>query len=232
MHLDSPYLAEQLRFIRKKLGLTQENLAEMCGITTRTIEKLESGRHLPSEQTLKSLARGLKLDASIFMKPSPEEEAAEKAKIDKALRECTIVPTRPIHTISDFLAACGECDAFRWETGYIEDEEAESVAATMVDYIKDYMEIWPDMGATNRLECAKSFMDYCKSLEALGYVCHMGRHRQREIRKNPVTFDVGLMTFLGTEASKTAQYAFIQLPDGWEVPEEDRPKQSDSEGKS
>lgn len=232
MHMDPSYLAEQLRFIRRQLSLTQENVADICGLTTRTIQKMESGRHKPDEQTLKSLMRGLNLDASIFLKPSPVEEAAEKAKFDQALKKCTIVPTQAIHTPADFLAACGECHAFRLETGYIEGEEAESIAASMADYVKDCADIWPEIGATQRLEYARSFIKECKSIESLGYVCHMGRHRQRQTRKNPVTFEVLLMTFLGTEASKTAQYAFIQLPDGWEVPEEDRPKQSMAESKS
>jgi transcriptional regulator with XRE-family HTH domain len=34
--------------------LTQENLAEAAGLTTRTIEKVESARHRPDEQTPRS----------------------------------------------------------------------------------------------------------------------------------------------------------------------------------
>lgn len=228
MDIDPAYLSSQLRFFRKQFSLTQENVANMSGLTTRTIEKLKSGKHSPNEQTLKSLSRGLKLDISIFMKPSPEEAAAEKTKFDKALRTSTIVPTRPINTANDFLAACGPRDAFRFEIEYLENDQAHSIAAVMTDYITDYMDIWDVMSATNKLDCARAFLDLCKSMEALGYICHMGRYRQRESRKNPVTFDVGLLTFLGIEESKTAQYAFIQLPDGWEVPVEDRPSMPDS----
>ena len=55
MERDPVYIAKQVRFARKTFGLTQENLAEMSGLTTRTIEKVESGRHRPEEHTLRSL---------------------------------------------------------------------------------------------------------------------------------------------------------------------------------
>ena len=49
---DPQYIADTLRRLRRMLGLTQENLAEAANVSTRTIEKSESGRHSPDEQTL------------------------------------------------------------------------------------------------------------------------------------------------------------------------------------
>jgi transcriptional regulator with XRE-family HTH domain len=63
--IDTAYIAKQLKIARQLFGLTQENVAEMTGLSTRTIEKVESGRHRPDEQTLRSLCRGLGLDATI-----------------------------------------------------------------------------------------------------------------------------------------------------------------------
>jgi len=66
MERDPLYIAEQVKFIRKMHRLTQENLADTAGVSTRTIEKIESGRHRPDEQTLRSLARAVQLDVSFF----------------------------------------------------------------------------------------------------------------------------------------------------------------------
>ncbi len=62
MDIDAKYIADRSRFIRKTLGWIQENLADAAGLTTRTVEKVESGRHVPNEQTLRSLARALGFD--------------------------------------------------------------------------------------------------------------------------------------------------------------------------
>lgn len=75
MERDPAYIAEQVKFIRKMHKLTQENLAEAAGLTTRTIEKIESGRHRPDEQTLRSIARAMQIDVHYFEKPTPEQEA-------------------------------------------------------------------------------------------------------------------------------------------------------------
>ena len=56
---DAAFIAKQVKFIRKMFRLTQENLADAAGLTTRTIEKIESGRHRPEEQTLRSIARAV-----------------------------------------------------------------------------------------------------------------------------------------------------------------------------
>ena len=75
MERDPKYIADTLRSLRKMYGLTQENLAGAATLSTRTIEKAESGRHSPDEQTLRSIARALDLDVTIFEKPTPEQKA-------------------------------------------------------------------------------------------------------------------------------------------------------------
>jgi transcriptional regulator with XRE-family HTH domain len=83
---DPAYIAGQVRFLRKLFRLTQENLADAAGLSTRTIEKVESGRHRPDEQTLRSLARALNMDVKVFEKPTPEQEARTRAEMDRAVR--------------------------------------------------------------------------------------------------------------------------------------------------
>lgn len=106
------------------LRLTQENLADASGLTTRTIEKIESGKRRPEEQTLRSLARALKINIAYFEKPTPEEEAQQRAKIERAIRKTVLVPIDPIRTASDFLAAFDQRHAFRFDTSTAQDDEA------------------------------------------------------------------------------------------------------------
>lgn len=50
-----------IREIREKAGLTQEQLAEASGLHFTEISHLEAGRRNPKLETVKAVARGLKV---------------------------------------------------------------------------------------------------------------------------------------------------------------------------
>lgn len=58
---DRPHadLGRAIKEIRKKAGLTQEQLAEASGLHFTEISHLEAGRRNPKLDTLKAVARGL-----------------------------------------------------------------------------------------------------------------------------------------------------------------------------
>ncbi|MES2828018.1 MAG: helix-turn-helix domain-containing protein [Bacteroidota bacterium] len=57
----------KLAIYRRKKGLTQEQLAELSGVTTRTIQRIEKGAVVPHIQTLKMLADSLDIDTELLM---------------------------------------------------------------------------------------------------------------------------------------------------------------------
>jgi transcriptional regulator with XRE-family HTH domain len=62
-----------VRKLRLKNGWSQSQLAEMAGVTTRTIQRVEQG-HRPSLETSKALASVFEVDLSLFQ---PEDESME-----------------------------------------------------------------------------------------------------------------------------------------------------------
>jgi transcriptional regulator with XRE-family HTH domain len=69
----------QLRELRQRAGLSQEQLAVKVGVTASTIYKLESGRSKPSYDTLLRLSKALGVEISEIQFPStrtPKKEAA------------------------------------------------------------------------------------------------------------------------------------------------------------
>ena len=54
-------IGQRIRERRKALGLTQKQLAELCGMADSAIRKYESGRITPKYQTLKKIADALQL---------------------------------------------------------------------------------------------------------------------------------------------------------------------------
>lgn len=75
----------KLALYRRKKGLTQEQLAELSGVTARTIQRIEKGDVVPHTQTLKMLAGCLDIDAELLMDDPegnlPALETAGKSSI-------------------------------------------------------------------------------------------------------------------------------------------------------
>lgn len=223
MERDPQHTADTLRSLRKQYQLTQENLAGLANLSTRTIEKAESGRHCLNLQTLRSIARAFDLNVRVFDKPTPEEEQQRK-KLERALRKTVLVETQPIRSASDFLGAFAQRHAFRIDTTAVDAPEALDLTASMTDWITDLNDIWDECSASHRLECANSFVELCRKLETHGLVCYMGHHRQRrrERGRPDLVFDVGLMSIQAKEGVDGTRYALVQLEGDWETLDEDR----------
>lgn len=223
MARDPRYIAEQVKFIRKMHKLTQENLANLAGLSTRTIEKIESGRHTPDEQTLRSISRAAQLDVSFFKKPSPEEQEWQKEELSLAQRKTVVARINPIRTTSDFLSAFEQPEAFRLDTSAVTEEVALDTAAAMADWIRDMGDVWEECYVSQQVEHAREFVNLCQQIERMGYVCYMGSHRQqlRQRDGSRMILTVGLMTVLPKEGDGP-RYAMVQLEGAWESMEEDR----------
>jgi transcriptional regulator with XRE-family HTH domain len=52
------------KLLREVRGLTQEQLAERCGLSADTIRRLEHGEFSPSLRTLRKVARGFEMSVS------------------------------------------------------------------------------------------------------------------------------------------------------------------------
>lgn len=61
-------IGKALKFRREFLNIRQEDLAEMSGITTRTIHLIESGTGNPSMETLEKLATVLGMELILQIK--------------------------------------------------------------------------------------------------------------------------------------------------------------------
>jgi XRE family transcriptional regulator, regulator of sulfur utilization len=62
-----------LSALRRQAGLTQEELADECGLTVRTIQRIESGATIPRAYTLRKLAEVLNVSIDTLRKIPVEE---------------------------------------------------------------------------------------------------------------------------------------------------------------
>ncbi len=63
---DSKTIAEKIRAIRNQLGLSQEQLGEIAGVTYQQIQKYEKGKDRISANRLKKIADALNIPISYF----------------------------------------------------------------------------------------------------------------------------------------------------------------------
>ncbi|HKL52450.1 MAG TPA: helix-turn-helix domain-containing protein [Wenzhouxiangellaceae bacterium] len=71
-----------IRKLRLKRGWTQSQLAEMAGVTTRTIQRIEQG-HRPSLETGKALAAVFEVDLSLIQPEHADMNNATELKTDE-----------------------------------------------------------------------------------------------------------------------------------------------------
>lgn len=207
------YIAEQTRFLRKVLGLTQENLADTANLSTRTIEKVESGRHLPEEQTLRSIARATGVDLGWFNTRTAEDDVRAKAAIERAKKHIDMVAIAPVNSVVDFLAAMTNCRAVRFDASAVRDDTALKFASGMQDFIDDIMLAWSDFTSSEQFGCGEDFLHRCRELGGMGYLCFGGRHKERYLG---ITLDVAVLCVLPESQAKDTKYALVQLDAGWE----------------
>jgi y4mF family transcriptional regulator len=62
------HIGESIKSRRKELGITQPHLAELAGVSTNTLYKLERGQGNPSLEVLNKLAEVLGLELRLGVK--------------------------------------------------------------------------------------------------------------------------------------------------------------------
>ena len=72
-------IAEQVADRRRELGLSQAELAEICGTTQSAIARLESGGRPPRIDTRLKLAHALDCDLAVELRPRSSTEGTEAA---------------------------------------------------------------------------------------------------------------------------------------------------------
>jgi len=67
-------IGKTIRNRRKELGITQPHLAELAGISTNTLYKLERGQGNPSLDVINKLAEVLGLELRLEVKKEPSNK--------------------------------------------------------------------------------------------------------------------------------------------------------------
>lgn len=81
--MTQPELGKKIAELRKAKGLTQEELVDLCNISVRTIQRIETGEVTPRSYTVKTILGALGYDLSRFSDVG--DEASKRAWWEKLL---------------------------------------------------------------------------------------------------------------------------------------------------
>lgn len=82
-------LAAAVRDARTELGLSQERLAEILNIDSRTVLNIEAGRGNPKFEKLYPLVTYLKIPANKIFDPNYKDDAPNLQKLLSLQKDCT-----------------------------------------------------------------------------------------------------------------------------------------------
>lgn len=169
------HIGKVIKMLREEYKYTQEELAEIAGVTPRTIQRVESGDEC-SGYTFELLAASFQLS---------EEELQSYCKIygvaEEAIKEYEATPPgdrpRPIFCDrqiegSTLVRMATSTLATLNDHGNLEtDEEAEAVGEFLQD-LMDYREVWSDVPMQDRIEIELLYTERMKKLDAMGFLVY------------------------------------------------------------
>lgn len=72
---------QNVKFYRFNKNYSQEQLAEMCGLSTHYISDIENGKYSPSIPTIERIAKALEITADVLFKDNPKAKKLS-ARVD------------------------------------------------------------------------------------------------------------------------------------------------------
>ena len=84
-YTDKAYIADKIRVARKKAGLTQIELANALGVTSKQLSRIEVGTYVPSLQSFLKMVEVLNLDLKDFGIETSENKNPVRDEIIKII---------------------------------------------------------------------------------------------------------------------------------------------------
>jgi transcriptional regulator with XRE-family HTH domain len=161
-----------VKAFREDMGWSQETLAELTGLTVRTVQRVEAGEP-SSPDTRRALARAFKIqDLDFFLKPNPvptpEEIAEQKAKFerDNVVLDAKVVSGRDIVA----MFSGGHSYHAMGAANLVElPKAAQDAFATISDFSRDCMDIAGDVPSREMLAYGDQLDEFMEELRDTGY---------------------------------------------------------------
>jgi transcriptional regulator with XRE-family HTH domain len=212
-------LAIIVRAFRAMKGWTQETLAELAGVASRTIQRLEDGQGAGAD-TLRAIARAIDADdLDLLLKPQsiPTEAGLQRRK-EAFEREHLMLNVTPAPTGRAVEAFMSTLNMLCCDDQAVEDQESRENAAALFDYLRDYLDFKSDASHQDRLAVEEGLQDLVTALREAGWTPVVATRRTQLmndhwIDKTPWPVTIGYLTLVpkGREPLQIAVQRGISL---------------------
>lgn len=79
-------IAIRLKNLRKSMGLTQSQFAELVNLSEDSVGKIERGTSVPTISTIKQIAESLKISLSELIEEAPARERVANKALDDLIK--------------------------------------------------------------------------------------------------------------------------------------------------
>jgi transcriptional regulator with XRE-family HTH domain len=151
-------LAERVRSMRDRRAWSQEQLAEIAGVSIRTIQRVENGQPA-SFETLKSLASVFEVDLEALRSPEQKPEATE----EPGAFLLRVTSGREIFAVVD------GAHMFGFDSDEPSSDDEVDALGEFFDGLKDWGDTLADIPPTERLRLERDYTKQLEELEASGF---------------------------------------------------------------
>ena len=158
-----------VRAYREIRQWSQEQLAEIAGLSTRTVQRVENSK--PSDlDTRRAIARAFGFDdVDLFNKPyditTREELEAARARFE---REHITLTAYPVSSGREMAGLAERHEADLFSAGFEMDRESSGAFARLVDYLREYRDCHDMYSEVEKLEIHDELQSYLEALKAAG----------------------------------------------------------------
>jgi transcriptional regulator with XRE-family HTH domain len=208
-----------VRLLRMSKGWTQETLAELAGVSSRTIQRLEDGQG-GSADTLRAVARAVEAeDLDFLLRPQQVlTEAGLQRRQAEFERDYMQLDAAPALTGSAVEAFMTDLTMLCCVGHDVENPATQDTAASLFDFLRDYLDIKSELTYQDRLSMARSLDELVATLRADGWTPIVAHRRTKLMNDHwadkapwPVTIGYIALVRAGQEPAKLAVLRRIQL---------------------
>jgi len=165
------HYGERIRELRKKRAWPQEQLAEVAGISVRTIQRIEGGEPA-SFETLKAMANALDVAVEELL-TAPEQSSKPPGPVSSPVTFLT-----RIRTGKDLFGFLGGAGAHLFDEGNLEHPDDIELIAALFQDLHDYGDIWSDLEPAERVRVPYSFNERICEIEERGLWIFAGTQKR------------------------------------------------------
>jgi transcriptional regulator with XRE-family HTH domain len=173
-----PY-SPRIKVLREQRAWSQEQLAEISGVSGRTVQRIENGQPA-SLETLKAIAAAFDLDVHDLTKPNLKgSRGAEVSFLVK------------MSTGNELLSIVGGADAFQFDNDELQGQDDVDLIGYFLQELKDTGDLWGDMEPIDHVREVYRFSEQIRELEEAGFLVFALRYPQQFVfGENKTTLNV------------------------------------------